>query len=972
MNDFQSALSTLPKLLHEDLLRHWEQYQDNASRQQVKIPDDPAFWQQLIQVWSCSEFVARACIREPELLAEFWHERQLQSACNEQQLRDRLTALLDDCGSNEMLLGERLRTFRRRQMARIAWRDLAGLAELPVVLRELSDLADVMLDVSLHQLYDSLCQRYGTPCSDDGEPQQLVVLGMGKLGGRELNFSSDIDLIFAFPQRGQTGGAKSIDNEDFFRRLGQKLIKSLSEMTAEGFVYRVDMRLRPFGESGPLAIPFSAFEDYYQTHGREWERYAMIKARVVAGDKTQGELLLQALHPFVYRRYLDYGAFESLRGMKALIAQEVERKGLRRNVKLGPGGIREIEFIGQAFQLIYGGRESELRQRGILSVLDYLAASGRLSEDTVAELQQAYAFLRRTENRLQAWADQQTHNLPLDKTAKLRLAFSMGFTDWSRFVDALLQHVANVKEQFHLVFDSEQGEQQQNSNSQVDLGALWDDTKPDDDALEQLREQGFSEPEKALQSLQRLHDSFCYRALSQQGRARLHQLLPLLLHAVGQVAQPEITLDRITRLLEAIARRSVYLALLVESPVALNQLVKLCGASPLLADYLSHYPLLLDELLNPSTLYQPLRRARLEEDLQRELEQAGDDAERRIDAFRHFKQTNELRVAAADITHTIPLMVVSDYLTEIAEVVLRKVLALAWDELIARFGRPCCVIDGEHYHPELAIIAYGKLGGLELGYGSDLDLVFLHDSSGEQQYTDGEKSLDNASFFAKLAQRIIHWLSAHTTAGILYEVDTRLRPSGRSGLLVSSFSAFAEYQHKQAWTWEHQALVRTRMVAGPARLAERFQALRQDILTLPRDHDKLRQEVRDMRERMRLELGTHKSGMFHVKQDRGGIADVEFIVQYAVLAYANAEPLLARHSDNIRQISALEVCETLSSFEASQLRDSYRNLRRRAHQLRLQEQGNLVEDAALREERDTVIRIWQHLLEQNDPQSNGQ
>ena len=963
MNDFQSALSNLPVLFHEELLRHWELFQANAERQQLDLPSDPVFWRQLVQVWASSEFVARACIRESDLALELYREGTQDF--DAEQLRTRLIQAIDDC-PNDTVLSERLRRFRSRQMARIAWRDLANLADLTSVLEELSDLADVILSETLQKLYGWQCERFGVPRDEHGEAQQLVVLGMGKLGGRELNFSSDIDLIFAFPQNGQTDGDKSIDNADFFRRLGQKLIKLMSEMTAEGFVYRVDMRLRPFGDSGPLVVPFSAFEDYYQTHGREWERYAMIKARVVAGDQTQGEQLLKSLQPFVYRRYLDYSAFESLRKMKALIAQEVERKGLRRNVKLGPGGIREIEFIGQAFQLIYGGREPELRQRSLMAVLDYLAASGRLSDATVAELKQAYDFLRRTENRLQAWSDQQTHNLPIDKTAKLRLAYSMGLADWPSFVEAILRHVANVKEQFRLVFAAEQTESKNSGNS-VDLGRLWDESKSDDEALAQLREQGFREPEKALAGLQRLHASFSYRALSQQGRGRLHQLLPLLLQAVQQVENPEITLDRIIRLLEAIARRSVYLALLVESPVALNQLVKLCTASPLLGEYLAQYPLLLDELLNPASLYQPLDRSHLEQDLDRELARAGqDDEEHRIDALRHFKQTNGLRVAAADISGAIPLMVVSDHLTEIAEVVLKKVLQLAWTDLIARFGRPHCVIDGEPFEPSLAIIAYGKLGGIELGYGSDLDLVFLHDSSGEQQFTDGAKSIDNASFFAKLAQRTIHWLSSHTTAGVLYEVDTRLRPSGRSGLLVSSLKAFAEYQHHQAWTWEHQALLRSRMVAGPERLGQQFRALRREILCLPRDRAKLRQEVREMRERMRTELGNRKPGLFHIKQDHGGIADVEFIVQYVVLAFAHQEPILARHSDNIRQISALEVSEILNSFDASQLRDSYRSLRRRAHQLRLQEQSDLIDDNELREERETVIRIWRKLLETDD------
>ena len=724
------------------------------------------------------------------------------------------------------------------------------------------------------------------------------------------------------------------------------------------------MRLRPFGDAGPLVMPFNAFEDYYQTHGREWERYAMIKARVVAGDKVAGEQLLNDLRPFIYRRYLDYGAFESLRAMKALIAKEVERKGLQRNVKLGPGGIREIEFIAQAFQLIYGGREPALRQRSILTVLDYLSETERLSKDTVSKLEQAYDFLRRTENRLQVWVDQQTHDLPNDDLAKLRLALAMGFSDWKTFVAGLMQHVQCVKAQFALVFAAPSAQTAENDDDSVDFNVVWNAEASDEIALNYLQEQGFKEPERALQSLRKLHDSFSYRALSEQGRSRLKQLLPLLLQAVKQANAVETTLERIVDLLQAIARRTVYLSLLSESSIALTQLVKLCDASPWIAHYLERYPLLLDDLLNPATLYKPLDRDQLEQELTRDLDRVpADDTEQQLDALRHFKQTNVLRVAAADVSGAMPLMAVSDYLTEIAEVLLRRILQLAWSDLLKRFGRPRCIIDGVEQEPALAIIAYGKLGGLELSYSSDLDVVFLHDSSGERQYTTGPKEIDNASFFAKLVQRMIQMLNARTAAGVLYEVDTRLRPSGRSGLLVSSFDAFAEYQRNQAWTWEHQALVRTRFIAGSEPLRQGFAKLRQEILCLPRERESLRQEVRDMRERMRKELGSTQTDAFDLKQDRGGIADIEFMVQYLVLAYAHEYPELSRYSDNIRQLAGFEFSDILPSGDVAQLRDSYRALRRHSHLITLQEQA---QDQGFDEHRRAVAYLWDRLMESVD------
>ena len=958
MTDLNKALAKLPQPLRADVANHWSAFLDQLNGAQ--LPADSHLLEQLSQVWAASDFVARSCLREPQLLIDLIHQEDLARSYSDSQYRERLVTLLSDT-ADETQLGQVLRQFRRREMLRIAWRDIAHLATLTETLLDLSNLADAIIDAALAKLHRWHCHRYGTPRNHQQAEQQLVVLGMGKLGGQELNFSSDIDLIFAYPEKGETDGLRPISNEEFFRRLGQRLINVLAEATPEGFVFRVDMRLRPFGQSGPLTMPFTALEEYYQTHGREWERYALIKARAIAGDIATGERLLQHLQPFVYRRYLDYSAFESLRSMKALITKEVERKGLQRNIKLGPGGIREIEFIGQAFQLIYGGREPELRCRSILAVLDYLAHSERLATDTVTRLKRAYDFLRRSENRLQIWRDQQTHNLPTQEQAQLRLAHTMGFNDWSTFSQALEAHMSYVREQFQLVF----GEPSAPEATGTDFAALWAGTVSDDAAEHFLRQQGFETPQQALHSLQQLHSSFSYRALSESGRLRLQQLLPLLLAEMADTPDPQATLDRITRLLQAIARRSTYLSLLLENPVAREQLIKLCSASTWIADYLSRYPLLLDDLLDPRSLYTPLDTEQLEQELQRDLVRAGDDSEAQLNALRHFKQTNILRVAAADISAAMPLMVVSDHLTEIAEVILHQTLILAWRDLVTRFGQPHCVINGETVQPGFAIIAYGKLGGLELSYGSDLDVVFLHDSDGEQQYTDGERQADNSTFFAKLAQRIIHILSAHTAAGVLYEADTRLRPSGRAGLLVSRFDAFAEYQRQQAWTWEHQALVRTRFIVGPDSLKQRFAALRREILSQPRDLKALRQEVFDMRERMRTELGSKQTDQFHLKQDRGGIADIEFMVQYLILAHAHQHPELTTYSDNIRQLAGLEYTGILSSADASQLRSGYRALRAYAHRLTLEDQSSVVATSDLGEldqHRKQISTLWQKLL----------
>lgn len=927
-------------------------------------------------VWAGSEFVALSCIRHPALLAELVASGDLVRDYAEGELAERVAVTLEGV-ADEGALAVVVRQLRRREMVRIIWRDLAGWAELMRVTGEMTALAEACLDGALAWLHAWQCEALGTPVNAQGEAQHLVVLGMGKLGAWELNVSSDIDLIFAYPEAGQTrraegGPGRDTSNEMFFARLGRRLIKAIGEITAEGQVFRVDMRLRPFGDSGPLVMHFDAMEQYYQTHGREWERYAMIKARVVAGDRVAGATLMDRLRPFVYRRYLDFGVFESLREMKQMIVREVRRKGMERNIKLGAGGIREVEFIAQAFQLVRGGRERALQERRVLRVLAQLATNGYLPVYTVDELTVAYVFLRRTEHRLQAWADQQTHVLPLDEAGRLRLAWTMGCADWADFYRVLERHRQRVHGHFEQVFAAPQTHHAE--SDALDLKGVWLGELTPEQAGLQLQKAGYQAPAESLRYLEVLRNSRSYRALSAQGRTRMDQLMPLLIGAAGasgvmkgvDTARPDVTLKRAVDLLEAIAQRTAYLALLVEYPLALSQLVRLLGASAWLARYLSQHPLLLDELLDPRSLYRtqdkPALAVALREHLTGRVPE-GEELEQHMEALRHFKQTQVLRVAAADLGGVLPVMQVSDKLTWIAEAVIAEVLELAWHHLVARHGRPVCTADGQLCDKGFAIVAYGKLGGIELGYGSDLDLVFLHGAEREQVATCGEKPVALPVFFARLGQRIIHILTAHTPAGELYEVDMRLRPSGESGLLVSAMNSFAIYQRQQAWTWEHQALVRARVVAGDPAIAVRFERLRREVLGRVREREGVRGEVCDMRRRMREANDKGKvPGRFDIKQGRGGIADIEFMVQYGVLSWACEHPALLDYTDTLHLLDTLAEVEVLPAAEATVLAEAYQIYRTRLHRLSLQEQSGVTSDAPLRPYREEVRRIWRRLM----------
>ncbi|MCP1650598.1 bifunctional [glutamate--ammonia ligase]-adenylyl-L-tyrosine phosphorylase/[glutamate--ammonia-ligase] adenylyltransferase [Pseudomonas nitroreducens] len=924
------------------------------------------------RVTAGSDFVAEQVQRDPAFLLELAATGELERGLQPGEMGAQLEALLADC-ADEDELGRRLRRFRRRQQVRIIWRDLSRRSDLAGTCRDLSDLADACIDQSLAWLYQRHCQQFGVPIGHrSGLPQKMIVLGMGKLGAGELNLSSDIDLIFGYPEGGETQGAKrALDNQEFFTRLGQKLIKSLDAITVEGFAFRVDMRLRPYGSSGPLVHSFAALEQYYQDQGRDWERYAMIKARVVGGDQEAGQRLLELLRPFVYRRYLDFSAIEALRTMKQLIQQEVRRKGMSENIKLGAGGIREVEFIAQAFQLIHGGRDLSLQQRPLLRVLAILEGQGYLPPQVVAELREGYEFLRYAEHALQAIADRQTQMLPEDEFERIRVAFIMGFANWSAFHQAINQWRERIDWHFHQVI----ADPDEDEDGKVDttIGGewipIWEEAVDEESACRQFADTGFAEPALAWKRLTDLRHGAQVRAMQRLGRERLDAFMPRLLNMIAERGPADVLLERTLPLIEAVARRSAYLVLLTENPGALERLLTLCAASPMVAEQIARFPILLDELLNEGRLFRPPQAAELGAELRERLTRIpADDLEQQMETLRHFKLAHGLRVVASEIAGTLPLMKVSDYLTWLAEAILEQVLSLTWDQLVQRHGRPTRA-DGTPCDPDFIIIGYGKSGGLELGHGSDLDLVFIHDGD-PQSETDGEKSIDGAQFYTRLGQKIIHFLTAQTPSGMLYEVDMRLRPSGASGLLVSSLRAFEAYQLGEAWTWEHQALVRARVLAGCQRVARAFEAIRAKVLGQQRDLAELRREVSEMRAKMRDNLGTPSTAAgtapnafeaaapFDLKQDAGGIVDIEFMVQYAALAWSWQHPELVEFTDNIRILEALERVGLMSGEDVLKLQDAYKAYRAAAHRLSLQKQPGVVSGDHFHAERRMVMQMW--------------
>jgi glutamate-ammonia-ligase adenylyltransferase len=953
----------LPAALRDDLTDAWDAFVAAASEARLPIPSNPDFTASMLRVWASSDFVSGICIDNPAVLYGLLESGDLLADYSAGTYTRKLKRSLKGA-SDAAQLGRRLREFREQEMLRIAWRDLAGWAPLNEVLADLSALADASVSGALNCLGDWAVERYTTGKKKKITPE-MVVLGMGKLGACELNFSSDIDLIFAYPVLTSSWGKNAISPDEFYLQLGQQLIQVLDSHTEHGFVYRVDMRLRPYGDSGPLVANFDALADYYQLQGREWERYAMIKARPIAGPAKPGRELMKLLKPFVYRRYLDFSAFESLRNLKEQIVREVERKGMQDNIKLGPGGIREIEFIAQAFQLVRGGRQPLLQQRSVLKILDALALLGYLPAHASLQLSEAYQFLRRAENRLQAFADQQVHELPEHDIGKIRLAYAMGFPDWESFEKVLTLHRQNVQAHFEQVFADPGSRSSGTQRDEVaGLGEVWKGELDPAESIAALQAAGFEEAKETHRWLNEFRAGPVTRHLGEQGRQRFDELMPRVLQSVAAGESASLTvLKRLGELFEAIAGRTTYLSLLLENPMALSQLTQLCAASSWVAAQLTQHPILLDELLDPRALYDPLDKAGLQGVLDVRL--AGipaDDLEQQMDQLRQFKQASVLHVAATDIVAQLPLPRVGDHLTFVAETVLERVLQQAWDHLVERHGLPGYIRHGKLREARFGIVGYGKLGGFELGYGSDLDVVFLHDSSGNEQHTAGPRVIDNNEFFTRLSQRIIHYLNTYTSAGILYEVDMRLRPNGASGLLVSSLDAFAEYQRRSAWTWENQALVRARVVAGSKQIVRQFERIRSGVLGRPREALKLHKEVREMRYRMRGELDKSNDRQVDLKQCRGGIVDIEFMVQCGVLLWSDEHSELLGYTDNLRLLDAFARAGLMPEDDATQLADAYCAIRHHLNHLALQEQPGVASHDVLVEQRTAVAYMWDRFM----------
>lgn len=914
-----------------------------APEQAEVLRAGPAFGQHAARILCISPFARALLLRHPHWLPALSEGRSLSPAFPQESGRDVLFAAL--------------RQFRNRRMVEILWQDRLPGEHYGDTVRALSQLAEDCLTQALNCGEKDLQERHGRPRNAQGEAVPFVVLGMGKLGGGELNLSSDIDLLFVYGEGGATDGPLSIDNGDYFQRLGRWIIQALDTPTADGFCFRVDMRLRPFGDAGPLCLPAAAMEQYYQVHGRGWERYALIKARPVAGELRFGAQVLHGLQPFVYRRYLDFTALDTLREVKALMDAEQQRGP--DDIKKGLGGIREIEFIVQSLQLIHGGRNPALRGTNTLAILQALLAAGLLPADDAALLREAYLYYRNTEHCLQMVHDRQTQRLPRSQAEWERLAYALRQDSVASLQHTLrhLRHQVHARFALTLAVPASSG-MPVGADPGTDLWRQVQQEKLDSPVTALLAEHRFRHPTQAWERLWRFaHSRDVQSRLSASGRSRLDRLLPLVLGLCRRDGRPDALLDRFLQLIEALLSRANYLALLAENPIFLGRLAQLLQ-SPWLARELAHYPVLLDDVLVqpeigvgqwPSTLAAQLLSA--------------DDLEERMDALRRFKNAEFLRLAAAHWMERLPTAELLTLLSELAELCLRTAVQWAEDEMLRRHGQPRKA-DGQP--AQFGVIALGKLGGKEMGFASDLDLVYLYDAPLDGE-SDGPQPLPNPSWFARLGQRLIHILSTLTRAGTLYQIDMRLRPSGQSGPLVTTLQGFADYQRRHAWTWEHQALTRARAVAGDPDLGQRFAQIRQEILCRPRDLQTLAADVRAMRARIHS-ANTIPPGSFHLKLSPGGLTDIEFLVQFAMLGHCHSHPELAAGTNTVTGMRALAQAGLWQADAAAVLESAWILYRTWETRLWLKLQGPSVTPEtpsawqAMEAAQRSVLRIWQQQL----------
>lgn len=857
-----------------------------------------------------------------------------------------------------------LRKLRERVFFTLLVRDINGQAPLQEVITAMSVLADLAVAEAYKSVMSSLAEIHGVPIDPEtGLPQEMLIVGMGKLGGRELNVSSDIDLIMLYAQEGETTGRRKISHHEFYGKVTQRMMPVLSDIDADGQVFRSDLRLRPDGDAGPLAWSLDALEHYLVVQGREWERYAWLKGRIIPckafADSEPGphrEQLEALRRPFVYRKYFDFDALASLRGLRERIRQDWQRRALARNgvdtvhnIKLGEGGIREIEFVVQLNQLIRGGRLPSLQQRTLISALHKQGKAGVIASNVAENLAGAYVFLRRVEHMLQYREDEQTHLLPRDPALCDGLASAMGMSR-SSFDDTLATHRRFVSQTFRDAFRiAGMGGDDDNDD---------DDTNTDTDAenactnLGDLAHQCLDhDADTVCQRMDALLEGHRVRSLPATSRERVEALLPAVLRVAARTEHPAITATRLLDLVEHIAQRSAYLALLAEYPETLARVARLVSASPWASHYLQRHPILLDSLIEWHSLLQPPSFNDIAAQLRGELDacvlpDGKPDIEQQMNLMRDTQHQISFQLLAQDLEGVLTVEQLADRLSALADLLLGETIYRVWPQVLPRGRRD------NPEPPHFAIIAYGKLGGKELGYASDLDLVFLYDDPND----------DAGELYAKLGRRMASWLSTMTSSGRLYEIDLRLRPDGDAGLLAVSIDGFEQYQTRHAWAWEHQAITRARFVAGDSAIGERFEAVRRRVLLLPRDQDKLKYEVRSMRDK--ISAGhPNRSDDFDLKHDRGGMVDVEFITQYLVLCHAREYPVLLDNLGNIALLGLAARAGLIPVALAGEVADAYRTFRKRQHALRLQgaEKARVPSDQLTRE-RAAVTQLWNTVI----------
>lgn len=887
-------------------------------------------------------------------------EAQVQALSKLSLSSEILAQVLQKDTESTQNLPRAMRRLRNLTLACLIERDLTHLADLNEVMTTISDLADLAVRMHVQALYAEMCALHGVPIGNDtGEAQELIVLGMGKLGGFELNVSSDIDLIFLYAEDGETrldrADQRQLSNHEFFTRMGKKLVAAISEVIEDGYTFRVDMALRPNGASGPLAASFGMLEEYFIVQGREWERYAWIKARALTGRPKDIAVLDAIVHPFVYRRYLDFGSIDALRNMHAQIRAEVNRQELRHperahNVKLGRGGIREIEFLAQLFQLIRGGRDPELRDRSTRNTLRTLARKQLLGEEVVNGLLEAYTFLRNLEHRLQYLDDAQTHTLPASPEDRARIAHMMDFADTPALMQELDKYRHFVATQFDAIFSDKRSEQtEQESHKSASLAVLMEAApdRPESTNHESLAGYlatfGFNDPVQSAQRMQATLQTQRMQSLPEASRTKLLALLQSSLPIIASCEHNrDATLARLLDFFEAIARRAAYLALLTEFRHALARLIRMMNASEWAARYLTRHPILLDELLDEGTLFGAPDWPAFETECQHQLSAAEGDTERQMDILRELHHAQQLRLLAQDLEGGLTVEKLADHLSQLADILIEATIMAVWQTIAKRHRE----------RPRFAVIAYGKLGGKELGYASDLDVIFLYDDDDQEA----------PAHYARLAQRFITWMTCHTPAGVLFDVDVALRPNGASGLMVSSVAAFERYQTESAWPWEHQALTRARFCAGDREIGIRFEAIREQVLRLPRDAEKLKHDVQAMRQKM-ADAHPSRSDLFDLKHEHGGMIDIEFIVQTLVLQHAHTYPQLTADIGNIALLKLMGELGLIDRDLGDTVANAYRQYRKLQHQMRLQgEERARVEFEVVEAGVVAVEKLWEQVF----------